>query len=69
MLPAALARGLRETSRGDATGGLRSAAIVGGFTAAMIGFLAGRAALAILAMGIQHRRSATVTAGIEKITI
>jgi glycosyltransferase involved in cell wall biosynthesis len=69
VLPAALVRGLRETSRGDATGGLRSAAIVGGFTAAMIGFLAGRAALAFLTMGIQRRRSATVTADAEKFTI
>jgi hypothetical protein len=51
LLPAAIARGLRDAMRGDASGGLRSAAIGAGFFSAAAGFLAGRAA------GIAHRGS------------
>jgi polysaccharide pyruvyl transferase WcaK-like protein/GT2 family glycosyltransferase len=49
VLPAGVARGLRDTVRGDATGGLRSAAIAAGLSSAMAGFAAGRVA------GMVHR--------------
>jgi glycosyltransferase involved in cell wall biosynthesis len=42
VLPGGIARGLRETVRGDAAGVLRSAAILGGLGAAVAGFAAGR---------------------------
>jgi glycosyltransferase involved in cell wall biosynthesis len=61
VLPTALVRGLRETFRGSVSGGLRSLAIIGGFTTVMIGFLAGRAALFAQAAGSRSRRSAAVT--------
>lgn len=51
VLPRGIARGLREAARGDVSGGLRSMAIAAGFSLAMTGFLAGRAA------GIVHRGS------------
>jgi hypothetical protein len=61
VLPAALARGFREASQGDASGGLRSFAIVGGFTVVTIGFLAGHIALLIRATGVRRRGSASAT--------
>lgn len=61
VLPTALVRGLRETSKGRVSGGLRSLAIIGGFATVMIGFLAGRAALFAQAVGSRSRRSAAVT--------
>jgi hypothetical protein len=44
VLPGGLARGLRETVRGDVSGGLRSLAIAAGFSLTAAGFLTGRAA-------------------------
>ena len=41
VLPAAVGRGLRETVTGDRSGAMRSAAIVGGFCMAAIGFAVG----------------------------
>ena len=49
VLPGGMARGLRETARGDVSGGLRSLVIAAGFSLAAVGFLTGRAA------GIFHR--------------
>jgi colanic acid/amylovoran biosynthesis protein len=49
VLPAGVARGLRETVRGEVSGGLRSGAIIAGLSAAMAGFAAGRVA------GMVHR--------------
>jgi hypothetical protein len=65
VLPAALARGLREAARGDASAVLRSFAIVGGFAVAMIGFLVGHAMMVIRAKGARGPRAATVTATSE----
>jgi cellulose synthase/poly-beta-1,6-N-acetylglucosamine synthase-like glycosyltransferase len=45
VLPAALARDLRQASRGDMAAGLRCAATVGGFTVVLAGFLAGHVCL------------------------
>jgi GT2 family glycosyltransferase len=47
VLPAGLARGLREAARGDLSGGLRSFAIVTGFIVVMIGFLIGHAVVTV----------------------
>jgi GT2 family glycosyltransferase len=47
VLPAAIARGLRQASRGHASEGLRNLAIAGGFAVAVVGFLVGQAAGAI----------------------
>lgn len=44
VLPQGIARGLRETARGDAAGGLRSIAIAAGLSLAVVGFATGRAA-------------------------
>jgi GT2 family glycosyltransferase len=44
VLPEGVARGMRETVRGDTSGGLRSLAIMAGFSAAAAGFVASRAA-------------------------
>jgi hypothetical protein len=44
LLPSGIARGLRDVTRGDISGGLRSVAIGGGFSFAVAGFLAGRVA-------------------------
>jgi hypothetical protein len=44
VLPGGMARGLRETVRGDASGGLRSLAIAAGFSLTAAGFVTGRAA-------------------------
>ena len=44
VLPAGVARGLRDTVRGDVWGGLRSAAIAAGLSSATAGFAAGRVA-------------------------
>ncbi len=41
VLPAAMARGLRDTLRGDVSGLLRSTAIAAGFAAAVVGFTIG----------------------------
>ena len=41
VLPAAVGRGLREALAGDRSGALRSAAIIGGFGTAAVGFAAG----------------------------
>ena len=49
VLPAGVARGLRDTVRGDVSGGLRSVAIAAGLSSAMAGFAAGRVA------GMLHR--------------
>jgi glycosyltransferase involved in cell wall biosynthesis len=65
VLPAALARGLREAARGDASAVLRSFAIIGGLAVAMIGFLVGHATMLIQAKGARHPRAATVTATSE----
>jgi polysaccharide pyruvyl transferase WcaK-like protein len=43
-LPAGVVRGLRDTARGDVSGALRSMAIAAGFSSAIIGFAAARAA-------------------------
>jgi cellulose synthase/poly-beta-1,6-N-acetylglucosamine synthase-like glycosyltransferase len=43
VLPRGVARGLRDTARGDASGWLRSIAIAAGFSCATAGFLASRA--------------------------
>lgn len=43
VLPRGVARGLRDTVRGDMSGALRSIAIAAGFSFAAAGFLAGRA--------------------------
>ena len=43
-LPAGVARGLRDTARGDVSGALRSMAIAAGFSSAIVGFAAARAA-------------------------
>ncbi len=51
VLPAGVVRGLRDTGRGDAAGGLRSIAIVAGFSFATAGFVSARAA------GMLHRAS------------
>jgi glycosyltransferase involved in cell wall biosynthesis len=51
VLPAALARGLREASQGDASGGLRSFAIIAGFTVVMIGFVVGHVVLGYPGIG------------------
>lgn len=55
VLPAAVVRGLREASRGDVSGGLRSVMIAGGFTVVMIGFVAGYVALLIRAASFRRR--------------
>jgi hypothetical protein len=59
VLPAALARGLRQVSRGQGSGGLRNFAIAAGFTVTAVGFLAGHAAAAIRhgASTIRHAAS------------
>ena len=44
VLPRGMARGLRDSLRGDLSGGLRSIAIAAGFCFAAAGFVAGRAA-------------------------
>src|SRR5207248_47986 len=44
VLPAGVARGLRETVRGEVPGGLRSGAIAAGLSSAMAGFAIGRVA-------------------------
>jgi polysaccharide pyruvyl transferase WcaK-like protein/GT2 family glycosyltransferase len=49
VLPAGVARGLRDAVRGDVSGGLRSVAIAAGLSSAMAGFAAGRVA------GMLHR--------------
>jgi glycosyltransferase involved in cell wall biosynthesis len=49
VLPGGMARGLRETIRGDVSGGLRSIAIAAGLSFAVAGFMVGRVA------GIAHR--------------
>jgi glycosyltransferase involved in cell wall biosynthesis len=65
VLPAGLARGLREAARGDASAVLRSLAIVGGLAVAMIGFLVGHAMMVIRAKGARGPRAAAVTATTE----
>jgi hypothetical protein len=55
QLPAAVARGLLDASRGDVSAGLRCAAIGTGFSFAAVGFLTGRAA-AITAGGRSPRK-------------
>jgi glycosyltransferase involved in cell wall biosynthesis len=68
VLPSALARGLKEAFKGNASGGLRNFALIAGFTAVVIGFLVGYAVLLIRAPGIRrrHRRSSTASAGSEE---
>src|ERR1022692_2910808 len=56
VLPAALARGMRQASRGDISGCFRSFAIVAGFTVAAIGFLVGHGARIIHPTIIRRRR-------------
>jgi GT2 family glycosyltransferase len=59
VLPGAFARGVRQASRGNASGGLRSFAIAAGFTAAAAGFLVGQTAALVQAAGIRHRLTGT----------
>lgn len=47
VLPAGVLRGVADVFRGDLSGGLRSLAIVAGFTMVLAGFLAGQLALLI----------------------
>lgn len=69
VLPAAFARGLREAFQGDASEGLRSFAIVAGFTVAMIGFVVGHVALVIRPAGVRRMCEPRVTASSEDATI
>lgn len=69
VLPAALTRGLREALRGDASGGLRSLAIVAGFTAVMIGFLVGHLTLLIRTTGVHRTRPARTTVTNEELAV
>src|SRR5215469_5771697 len=62
VLPAACARGVREASRGDASGGLRSFAVVAGLAVSLIGFLLGRITMVFHMTGIWRGRSASVAA-------
>jgi glycosyltransferase involved in cell wall biosynthesis len=57
VLPAGIGRGLRQACRGDASGLLRSLAIMAGFTVAVIGFLSGRAAVMVSGSNVRRRRS------------
>lgn len=47
VLPEGIVRGLRDIVRGDVSGGMRSIAIVAGFSFTVAGFLTGRAAEAV----------------------
>lgn len=69
VLPAALTRGLREVSRGDTSGSLRSFAIVAGFTVVMIGFIAAHVTLLVRATGVRRRRSAMITSNSEEFIL
>jgi glycosyltransferase involved in cell wall biosynthesis len=69
VLPAALVRGLREASRGNVSGALRSLAIIAGFTTVMIGFLAGRAALFVQGVSFRRRRSPAVTSNSKDLVL
>jgi hypothetical protein len=60
VLPAALARGLRDACKGDASAGLRSFAIAAGFTLATIGFLFGNAGVVVQKKGIRRLRFANL---------
>jgi glycosyltransferase involved in cell wall biosynthesis len=62
VLPAALARGLREACRGNASAVLRNFAIVGGFAVVVIGFVFGHVTLVIQASRARRRRPAPVAA-------
>jgi glycosyltransferase involved in cell wall biosynthesis len=68
VLPAAVIRGLKEAVRGKASGGLRSLAIVAGFTVVMIGFLVGHLVLLTETTSIRLGSSAPNTAGREEPT-
>ena len=65
VLPAAVIRGLKEAVRGHVSGGLRSLAIVAGFTVVMIGFLVGHLVLLTETTGIRRGHSAPTAAGEE----
>lgn len=55
VLPSALARGVREIHRGDASGALRNLAILTGFTVVIIGYLVGHTMLIVRATSFWHR--------------
>jgi hypothetical protein len=57
VLPAALAKGLREAYAGDSAGISRNLAIVAGFTTVMIGYLASQIALTFRITHVRRRRS------------
>lgn len=56
VLPEGVARGLRDTVRGDVSGGMRSVAIVAGFSFAVAGFLMGRVDEAIHPADLRQMR-------------
>jgi GT2 family glycosyltransferase len=58
VLPEGVARGLRDAGRGDASGGLRSMAIAAGFSFALVGFVAARAAAVFHRSGVPQARQA-----------
>jgi glycosyltransferase involved in cell wall biosynthesis len=62
VLPAAVAKGLRKAVGGDLASALRSVAIVAGFTIAVIGFLAGQAALRARPARLRRGRGASPAA-------
>lgn len=59
LLPSGIARGLRDVTRGDISGGLRSVAIGAGFSFAMAGFLAGRVTGIVQGDGLARARPAS----------
>jgi glycosyltransferase involved in cell wall biosynthesis len=69
VLPAGVGRGLREACRGEAAGGLRSLAIIAGFTVVVIGFLCGRVAMIVSAHGVRGRRPASVPVKSKELTL
>jgi hypothetical protein len=64
-LPEGVARGLRDAMHGDAAGGLRSIAIAAGFSFAVAGFLAGRAAGVVHRPGLPQAPLASVSAQVQ----
>ena len=64
VLPGAVGRGLREAAMGDRSGALRSAAIIGGFCLAAIGF-----ALCFLTAAASRRAASTAAAGALAVAV
>ena len=56
VLPEGITRGLRDTVRGDVSGGMRSIAIAAGFSFTVAGFLTGRVAETVHRVGPLHAR-------------